>query len=361
MNLRAKIGQMIVVRASGYLFDYQRRYPAWEADNQTLQRWLRQLNLGGVILLGGSALEVKMRSQQLQSWAQFPLFIAADIEEGVGQRFPGATWFAPPMAFSEIAKQDLDLAVKYARKMGAITAQEAIAIGLNWLLAPVVDVNNNPDNPVINIRAFGEDSELVSKLTTAFIAGAKSYPILTTAKHFPGHGDTATDSHLDLPIIPHDDSRLSRVELPPFITAIAAGVDSVMSAHLTIPAWDRQYPATLSKKIMTEKLREELGFTGLIVTDALIMGGVTKYATAAEIAVLAVNAGADVLLMPQDPQIAIESIYQAVRSGKIPEERIEQSLQRIEQAKSSLVSETLGAVGASGDGGASRDGGRGGR
>ena len=355
MNLRAKIGQMIVVRASGYLFDHQRRYPAWEADNQTLQRWLTQLNLGGAILLGGSAIEVKARSQQLQSWAQIPLFIAADIEEGVGQRFPGATWLAPPMALSEIANQDLDLAVKYARGMGAITAQEAIAIGINWLLAPVVDVNNNPDNPVINIRAFGEDSEMVCQLTTAFIEGAKSYPILTTAKHFPGHGDTATDSHLDLPNIPHDNSRLTRVELPPFIKAIAAGVDSVMSAHLTIPAWDREYPATLSEKILTGKLREELGFEGLIVTDALIMGGVTKYATAEEMAVLAVTAGADILLMPEDPEIAIESVYQAVTSGKITEERIDKSLQRIEKAK-----ERLGLVYKTGEKGAGGDRGDGG-
>lgn len=333
MNLRAKIGQMIVVRASGYLFDRQRRYPAWEADNQTLQKWLGELNLGGVILLGGSAIEVKERSQQLQSWAKIPLLIAADIEEGVGQRFPGATWLAPPMALSAIAEKDLDLAIQYAKSMGAITAQEAIAIGINWLLAPVVDVNNNPDNPVINIRAFGQNSEIVSRLTTAFIEGAKPYPILTTAKHFPGHGDTATDSHLDLPSIAHDDSRLSKVELPPFVNAIASGVDSVMSAHLTIPAWDKEYPATLSEKIMTGKLREELGFEGLIVTDALIMGGVTKYATADEIAVLAVNAGADILLMPEDPEIAIESIYQAVQSGKITEERIEKSLQHIEKAK----------------------------
>ena len=333
MNLRAKIGQMIVVRASGYLFDRQRRYPAWEADNQTLQRWLKELNIGGVILLGGSAIEIKNRSQQLQSWANIPLLIAADIEEGVGQRFPGATWLAPPMALSAIAQKNLDQARQYAKSMGAITAQEAIAIGINWLLAPVVDVNNNPDNPVINIRAFGQNSEIVSQLTTAFIEGAKPYPILTTAKHFPGHGDTATDSHLDLPSIPHDNSRLSKVELPPFINTIAAGVDSVMSAHLIIPAWDREYPATLSEKIMTGKLREQLGFEGLIVTDALMMGGVTKYATAEEIAVLAVKAGADILLMPEDPEIAIESIYQAVRSGNITEERIEQSLQRIEKAK----------------------------
>ncbi|MEM9273711.1 MAG: glycoside hydrolase family 3 N-terminal domain-containing protein [Cyanobacteria bacterium P01_F01_bin.143] len=334
MNLRAKIGQMIVVRASGYLFDRQRRYPAWEADNQTLQRWLSKLNIGGVILLGGSSIEIKARSQQLQSWANIPLLIAADIEEGVGQRFPGATWLAPPMALSAIAQKNLDQAKQYAKSMGAITAQEAIAIGINWLLAPVVDVNNNPNNPVINIRAFGQNAEIVSQLTTAFIEGAKPYPILTTAKHFPGHGDTATDSHLDLPSIPHDDSRLSRVELPPFVNAIASGINSVMSAHLIIPAWDSEYPATLSEKIMTGKLREELGFEGLIVTDALMMGGVTKYATADEIAVLAVKAGADILLMPEDPKIAIESIYQAVRSGIITEERIEQSLQRIEKAKS---------------------------
>ncbi|ELS01534.1 beta-glucosidase-like glycosyl hydrolase [Xenococcus sp. PCC 7305] len=339
MNLRAKIGQMIIVRASGYLFDHQRRYPAWEADNQTLERWLTELNLGGVILLGGSAIEVKTRSQQLQSWAKIPLFIAADIEEGVGQRFPGATWFAPPMALSAIAAKDLNLSLQYAKAMGKITAQEAIAIGINWLLAPVVDVNNNPDNPVINIRAFGQDAQIVSHLTRAFIEGAKSHPILTTAKHFPGHGDTATDSHLDLPNIPHDNSRLNRVELPPFVNAIASGVDSVMSAHLTIPAWDKDYPATLSKKIMTGKLRAELGFDGLIITDALIMGGVTKYATAEEIAVLAVTAGADILLMPEDPEIAIESIYQAVRSQIITEERIEQSLERIEQAKLGLVDE----------------------
>ena len=172
MDLKAKIGQMIVVRASGYLKDRQRRYPQWEADNTTLQQWLHELNLGGVILLGGSAVELKERSQQLQSWAQTPLLIAADIEEGVGQRFAGLTWFPPPMALGAIAKKDLITARYYARQMGAITATEAISIGINWLLAPVVDVNNNPDNPVINIRAFGDRSKEVSALTAAFIEGA---------------------------------------------------------------------------------------------------------------------------------------------------------------------------------------------
>lgn len=336
MDLKAKIGQMIVVRASGYMGDRQRRYPQWEADNATLQQWLDKLNLGGVILLGGSAVELKERSQQLQSWAQTPLFIAADIEEGVGQRFAGLTWFPPPMALGAIAKKDLITAQYYARQMGAITATEAISIGINWLLAPVVDVNNNPDNPVINIRAFGDRPKEVSALTAAFIEGARSYPILTTAKHFPGHGDTATDSHLDLPVINRDLFGLATVELPPFESAIAAQVDSIMTAHLTIPAWDDKYPATLSPTILSEKLRQELGFDGLIVTDALIMGGITKYAAPEEIAVMAVAAGVDVLLMPKDPLVAIESIYQAVVSGRISEARIDRSLERIHAAKDKL-------------------------
>ncbi len=330
---------MIVVRTTGHLFDHQIRYPHWEADNSTLQRWLRELNLGGVILLGGSAVELIMRSRLLQSWATTPLFIAADIEEGVGQRFPGATWFPPPMALSTIAEKNITLACDYAYQMGKITAQEAVATGINWLLAPVVDVNNNSNNPVINIRAFGDTPEIVSKLTTAFIQGAQPYPILTTAKHFPGHGDTATDSHLDLPIIPHSDSRLNSVEIPPFKSAIAAGVDSVMTAHLLIKEWDRKYPVTLSPYIINQKLRGELGFSGLIVTDALIMGGITKYAAPAEIAVMAIEAGTDVLLMPNDPEIAIKSILQAVESGRISEDRIYQSLERIKQAKSKVISD----------------------
>ncbi|MGK7934410.1 MAG: glycoside hydrolase family 3 N-terminal domain-containing protein, partial [Xenococcaceae cyanobacterium] len=204
-SLQEKIGQMIVVRASGHLFDAQIRYPDWEVPNQQLQQWLQKLNLGGVILLGGSSAELLMRSQQLQSWATTPLLIAADIEEGVGQRFSGASWLPPPMALSAIAAQNPTLAQEYALKMGEITAKEALTVGINWLLAPVVDVNNNPANPVINIRAFGDTPAIVGDLATAFIEGAKPYPVLTTAKHFPGHGDTVTDSHLDLPTLLHSD------------------------------------------------------------------------------------------------------------------------------------------------------------
>jgi beta-glucosidase len=335
-SLQQQIGQMVVVRASGYLFDRQIRYPAWEATNATLRRWLESLNIGGVILLGGSAAELALRSQQLQGWASTPLLLAADIEEGVGQRFAGAEWFPPPMALGAIASRDLALAQHYARQMGAITAQEALAIGINWVLAPIVDVNNNPDNPVINVRAFADTPEIVSQLATAFIQGAKSHPVLTTAKHFPGHGDTATDSHLDLPVLPHSASRLAAVELPPFQSAIAAGVDSIMSAHLLIPAWDAQRPATLSPAILSEHLRHQLGFEGLIVTDALIMGGVAQYAPPEEVAVMAVEAGADILLMPPDPEVAIASVYQAVRSGRLSEERIQESVARILQAKEKI-------------------------
>jgi beta-glucosidase len=336
LALKQRIGQMMVVRASGYRFDRQIRYPAWEPPKATLRHWLETLNLGGVILLGGSAIEIALRTQQLQSWSPTPLLIAADIEEGVGQRFPGATWFPPPMALGEIARKDLTKAKEYALSMGAITAQEALAIGLNWILAPIVDVNNNPANPVINIRAFSDKPEIVADLARSFILGANAYPVLTTAKHFPGHGDTGSDSHLDLPVLNHDNNRLESVEIPPFQAAIEAGVDSVMSGHLLIPAWDSDRPATLSRPILTGKLRENLAFAGIIVTDALIMGGVTKVASAGEIAVMAVEAGADILLMPADPEVAIDAVFQAVTSGRISEERIGESVDRVQRAKQKI-------------------------
>jgi beta-glucosidase len=344
LSLKEQIAQMIIVRASGHLFDHQIRYPAWEANNQQLETWLREFNLGGVILLGGSSVELQARSQQLQSWANIPLFIAADVEEGIGQRFPGGTWFPPPMALGKIYEQNPDLARQYAYQMGEVTAQEALAVGINWLLAPVVDVNNNPDNPAINIRAFGDRSEVVADLTTAFIKGAKSTAVLTTAKHFPGHGDTSTDSHLDLPCLNHSESRLATVELPPFQQAIAAGVDSVMTAHLLISAWDTELPATVSKKIVTEILRNRLGFSGLVVSDALIMGGITKYAAPETVAVMAVEAGTDILLMPDNPEVAIASIYDAVQTGRIKQSRIQESLGRIWQAKQQVFANSTAAT-----------------
>ena len=336
LSLPELVAQMFVVRASGCLFDHQIRYPEWEPTASKLRYYLEKLGVGGVILVGGSAAELAVRSHQLQSWAKFPLLLAADIEEGVGQRFAGATWFGPPMAIAEVARHDAGKADRYAEQMGAVTAIEARAIGLNWILAPVVDVNNNPDNPVINVRAFGETSEIVGKLASAFIRGAGEHPVLTTAKHFPGHGDTAVDSHLELPVLPHSPTRLAEVELPPFVEAIATGVDAVMSAHLLIPAWDAEFPATLSRKILIGKLREELGFEGLIVTDALVMGAIASKYGANEAAVLAAEAGADVLLMPLDPEGAILAVCEAVTQGRISISQIKESVKRIWKAKAKV-------------------------
>lgn len=341
LSLPELVAQMVVVRASGYLFDHQIQYPAWEPPRQKLQHWVQDLGVGGVIFLGGSAAELALRTEELQSWATIPLLMAADIEEGVGQRFSGAIWFPPPMALGAIAQTNPTLAFNYAYQMGAVIAQEAEDIGLNWVLAPVVDVNNNPDNPVINIRAFGEDAATVSQLTKAFIQGSQGYPVLTTAKHFPGHGDTAVDSHLELPVLNHSPERLESLELEPFRGAIAAGVDSIMSAHLLIPSWDAQYPATLSPQILTGKLRQELGFEGLIVTDALIMGGITNNYGTAESSVLAVEAGADILLMPVDPEEAIAAVVQAVTSGRISPDRIKKSVARIWAAKQKVFPQQI--------------------
>lgn len=344
LSLAEQVAQIIVVRASGYLFDHQIKYPQWEAPNAKLQYWLQNLGVGGVILLGGSAGELAWRSQQLQKLAKIPLLIAADVEEGVGQRFSGATWFPPPMAIGEIWRKNPSLAQSYATQMGAIIAQESLAIGINWVLAPVVDVNNNSENPVINVRAFGETPAEVSQLVAAFIGGAQAYPVLTTAKHFPGHGDTATDSHLELPVLPHSVTRLAEVELPPFVEAIAAGVATVMTAHLLIPAWDGEFPATLSYKILTEELRQKLGFQGLIVTDALVMRAISNRYGGSEAAIMALEAGADILLMPVDPEQAIAAICAAVDSGRIPAARIRASVERIWQAKRKVFAENAKPV-----------------
>ncbi|MDB9528468.1 glycoside hydrolase family 3 N-terminal domain-containing protein [Oscillatoria sp. CS-180] len=333
LSLEAQVAQLIVVRASGFLFDHQRRYPQWELNNAKLQHCTQSLGIGGVILLGGSAVEVGVRSQQLQSWAEIPLLLAADIEEGAGQRFAGATHFPPPMALSQVARHDVSLACQYAEQMGSATAQEAIAIGLNWILAPVVDVNNNVDNPVINVRAFGDTVAIVTQLSQAFIRGAHQFSILTTAKHFPGHGDTTVDSHLHLPVIAHHRSRLDQIELAPFRAAVESGVDAVMTAHIQVPTLDSKWPATLSPSILTQLLRQEMKFNGLVVTDALIMGAIAHQYGPYDAAVLALEAGADVLLMPADPEGTIQAICEAVRTGRLSAKRIAASVERIWRAK----------------------------
>ncbi len=340
LSLIEQVSQMVVVRACGMLYDHQIQYPQWELPIATLQTLIGEYGVGGVILLGGSAAEIALKTQQMQSWAKIPLLISADIEEGVGQRFSGATWFAPPMALQ-------DVSLKYAEKMGQITAAEAVAIGINWLLAPIVDVNNNPENPVINVRAFGTTADEVIATTTAFMTGAKKYPVLTTAKHFPGHGDTSVDSHLQTPMLPHDRQRFAEVEFPPFINAIALGVDAIMTAHILVPEFDSENIATLSHHILTDILRNQLGFAGIITTDALIMSGVANLASPEAIAVQAVKAGADILLMPVDAIATIKAVCDAVESGEISRDRIRASVQRIWQAKQKvgIVSTDLSQLG----------------
>jgi beta-glucosidase len=326
LRLIEQVSQMVVVRACGMLYDHQIQYPQWELSSDKLQTLIGEYGVGGVILLGGSAAEIALKTQQMQSWAEVPLLIAADIEEGVGQRFSGGTWFPPPMALQSVA-------MKYAEAMGRITAEEALAIGINWMLAPIVDVNNNPENPVINVRAFGITVGEVMGATRGFIAGAKQYPVLTTAKHFPGHGDTSVDSHLETPMIPHDRQRFENIEFPPFINAIAAGVDAIMTAHIFVPELDPSNIATLSHHILTDILRNQLGFDGIITTDALIMSGVGNLASPEAIAVQAVKAGVDILLMPVDAIATIRAVCDAVESGEITRARIRQSVQRIWKAK----------------------------
>lgn len=325
------IHELIVVRASGKLADHQRGYLRWELPNNKLRSLLED-GVGGVILLGGSAAEVALRCTQLKRWAGQPLLLCADVEEGVGQRFDGATWLVPPLALGRLYQREPQRAVELAERYGQCTGRDARALGLNWVLGPVCDVNNNPANPVINVRAWGEDPDTAGALAAAFVRGVQAEGVLGCAKHFPGHGDTSSDSHLTLPLLPHSRERLAAVELPPFQQAIAAGVASVMTAHLMLPALDSERPATLSKPVLTGLLRQQLGFGGLIVTDALVMDAITGRYGAGEAAVLALEAGADLVLMPADADDAITGIAEAVTSGRLSFNQLEASAERRRQA-----------------------------
>ena len=331
LPLEHLIASLLVVRGSGHLLDSQRRYPQWELANAELQSLL-ELGVGGVILLGGSAAELSLRCRQLQNWAAAPLLLCADVEEGVGQRFEGATWLPPPLSLGQLHGHDPAQAIELAHRYGRCTGREARGLGLNWVLGPVCDVNNNPANPVINVRAWGETPDVVAALTRAFCQGLQAEGVLGCAKHFPGHGDTSVDSHLELPVLPHDRRRLATVELPPFAACIAAGIDAVMTAHLVLPALDRQRPATLSKAVLTDLLRGELGFDGLVVTDALVMEAISRHYGAGEAAVLALEAGADLVLMPADARAALAAISAAVASGRLSRAQLEASAVRRQRA-----------------------------
>ncbi|MEB3333875.1 MAG: glycoside hydrolase family 3 N-terminal domain-containing protein [Cyanobacteriota bacterium] len=326
-ELRRLVASLLVVRASGHLADAQRLYPHWEADNATLRALLAE-GVGGVILLGGGAADLRLRTRQLASWSDQKLLLCADVEEGVGQRFAGASWLPPPLGVGLIHQRDPGVARELAHRYGVCTGVEARSLGLNWVLGPVCDVNNNRANPVINVRAWGERADVVADLAEAFIAGVQSQGVLACAKHFPGHGDTASDSHLDLPVLPHDRERLEAIELPPFRRAITSGVASVMTAHLLLPELDAERPATLSPRVLTRLLRHELHFDGLVVTDALVMEAIAARHAPGEAAVLALEAGADLVLMPADPWMAIEAVISAVDEGRLSRERLWRSVER---------------------------------
>ena len=339
-QLRRQVATLLVVRASGHLEDSQRRYPLWELANDQLERLLKD-GVGGVILLGGSSAELRARTHQLQHWSDQQLLFCADVEEGVGQRFEGSSWLVPPLALGRLYQQHPTDAIALAEAYGRCTGHQARRCGLNWVLGPVCDVNNNPANPVINVRAWGEDPSTAGSLATAFQRGLAASGVLGCAKHFPGHGDTEQDSHLSLPVLPHQRQRLEQIELPPFRAAIAAGVASVMTGHLLLPELDADHPATLSSAVLTTLLRDDLGFNGLVVTDALVMEAITEQYGAAEAAVLAFEAGADLILMPADADAAIDGLCTAFGDGRLSSERLEQSLHRRRIALQSIPAPDL--------------------
>jgi len=271
---------------------------------------------------------------RLQQDSRLPLLIAADFERGVIQRLHGATDFPSAMAFGAAGKLD------YAEAFGRITAQESRAIGVHWNFFPVADVNSNPANPIINTRSFGEDPQQVGDLVAAYIHGAHANGMLTTAKHFPGHGDTATDSHLSVAQVTGDMARLQSVELPPFRKAIEAGVDSVMVAHVTVPALDPDpnHVASISRAIVTDLLKKQLGFQGIVVTDALDMAGLTRLYSAniGRAAVDAFKAGNDLLLIPADLDASYKAVLEAVHSSEISSAQLNASVLKILKAKASL-------------------------
>ncbi len=335
MSVDEKIGQLLFTTYHGELT------PTDSTTYAKIVHDVVDLHCGGFInvthitpmgIEKSQAYATAVLNNQLQSKAKLPLLIGADFERGTGMRLDDGTSFPTAMALAA-ADTPAD-----AYTMGKITALEARAVGIQWIYAPVSDVNNNPGNPIINTRSFGEDPHKVAEFVSQFVRGVEENGGLATAKHFPGHGDTAADSHIDLPVIPANRERLESLELVPFRAAIAAGTGSIMTGHLAVPALepDINTPATLSHNILTGVLRDELHFQGLVVTDAMDMGGITVRYAPGEAAVRAVLAGADALLMPPVPDAAFEGLQNAVRSGLISIERLDASVRRILEAKAML-------------------------
>jgi beta-N-acetylhexosaminidase len=335
MTLREKLGQMVMP----YLFG---GFTSTEsAEYKELLHQVEENYVGGFIVgtergpLGIERSQVyptAALTNELQSHAKFPLLIGADFESGTGMRLDEGTSFPSAMAVGATGDP------KLAHEIGKTVAIEARAAGVRWIFAPDVDVNNNPDNPIINIRSFGEDPARVAEFATEFIRGVQENGALATAKHFPGHGNVSVDSHLGIATVPGDREELETTELVPFRAAIKAGVSAIMPGHLSVPAFepDPMIPATLSPNILGGLLRKELAFGGLIVTDAMDMGGVMSLYPQGEAAVRAVEAGADVILQPFIANAALAGLEEAVKSGRISKARVDASVRRILEAKARL-------------------------
>jgi len=350
LSLRRKAAQVVMVASRGV-------YRA-EDDPEFLElaRLVSEVGVGGVIWFLGTPLETSDLNHRLNARARLPLLVAADLEAGPGMRFPDLV--LGPSAMAVAATGDLALARRRARA----TAEAARALGIQVVFAPVADVNNDPDNPVINVRSFGEQPEAVGRFVAATVAGLQEGGVLATLKHFPGHGDTNVDSHRSLPVLGVDRARLDAVELVPFRAGLAAGARGVMTAHLAVPALDPEpapvlaapirtkdfnaevaevqtagtMPAVVSRPITTKLLREEMGFDGLIFTDSMEMGGIVAHFETGEAAVRVLEAGADVVLMPPDPTVAIDAIVSAVESGRLPAARLDEAVSRILAEKERL-------------------------
>ena len=335
MSLEEKVGQLLFTT-------YHGSFTATDSDTYAqMMHDINDLHVGGFITIThGSPLGIvkdqayptAVLANQLQAKSKLPLLIGADYERGTAMRQDEGTSFPTAMALAAAGNP------KDAYTMGKITALEARAVGVQWIYAPVCDVNNNPGNPIINTRSFGEDPARVAEFASEFIRGVEENGALATAKHFPGHGDTATDSHIDLPTIKADRERLEHLELVPFRAAIAAGVGSIMTGHLNVPAFepDPNTPATLSSNILTDLLRKQLGFQGLVITDAMDMGGITVRYAPGEAAVRAFLAGADALLMPPVPDAAYRCTARCCEVRRISRERLDASVRRILQAKARI-------------------------
>lgn len=330
LSLRDRVGQMVMVWVLG---DYTSNGDSSFAE---VRRWITNDHIGGVSMSLGTPIEVAAKINAMQRIASVPLIVSSDLEPGLGRLEGGvfshylmdagsATVFPSNMAIGATGRDE------DARDVGHAIGEEARAVGIQIDFAPVVDVNNNPNNPVINTRSFGENPARVARLSALFVRGLQETGTVATAKHFPGHGDTDVDSHVGLPIVAATMSRLDSIELVPFRAAIAAGAGLVMTAHIALPAvaGDSTTPATLSPRIITGLLRDSLGFGGVTITDAMTMEGVGKGYTTEQSSVLAVQAGADILLKPSDPTRAIDAVVAAVERGEIARSRIDSAARHV--------------------------------